>query len=100
MRRNSRYTLAKVTFPFPFQVQKQHIVLRKEQTDMEQKIEFRCKRTNCNRLLMNYYITGLDTELHLEGVEFKCEKCKRVFRLCKYTEKQLTEHSKNGVFRV
>lgn len=86
--------------PFPFQVQKQDFVLRKEQTDMVQKIEFRCKRTNCNRLLMNYYITGLDVDLHLEGIEFKCEKCKRVLRLCKYTEKLLIENFKNGVFRV
>ena len=49
---------------------------------------------------MNYYITGSDVELYLEGFELKCEKCKRVLRLKNYTEQLLIEQSKDGVFRV
>lgn len=41
---------------------------------MNNKIEIRCKRANCNRLFMNYYLTGNDVDLHLEGFELKCEK--------------------------
>lgn len=68
--------------------------------NLNEKIEIRCKRRNCNRLFMNYYMTGSSIELHLEGFELKCEKCKRVLRLKNYNEKFLVGHSDNGVFRV
>ncbi len=67
---------------------------------MENKIEIRCKNGHCNRLFMNYYVTGNDVDLNLEGFELKCEKCKRVLRLKKYTEQILMAQSKNGVFKV
>lgn len=67
---------------------------------MNKKIEIRCRRANCNRLFMNYYLTGENVELYLEGFELKCDKCKRVLRLMKYTEELLKEHSKGGVFHV
>lgn len=65
-----------------------------------EKIEIRCKKHRCNRLLMNYYITGDDVELHLEGFELKCDKCKRVLRMKNYSEKLLIELSEDGVFRI
>lgn len=65
-----------------------------------EKIEIRCKKHGCNRLLMNYYITGDDVELHLEGFELKCDKCKRVLRMKNYSEKILIELSEDGVFRI
>lgn len=55
---------------------------------------------HCNRLFMNYYVTGNNVDLNLGGFELKCEKCKRVLRLKHYTEQMLIEHSENGVFRV
>jgi phage FluMu protein Com len=64
------------------------------------KIEIRCRNGHCNRLFMNYYVTGDNVNLNLAGFEMKCEKCKRVLRLRNYTEKILMEHSENGVFRV
>ena len=64
------------------------------------KIEIRCKRNSCNKLFMNYYVTGNDVELNLGGFELKCEKCKRVLRLKNYTEKLLIEQSVKGIFRV
>lgn len=65
---------------------------------MNKKIEIRCRR--CNRLFMNYYLTGNDVDLHLEGFELKCDKCKRVLKLKKYTEQLLMEQSIDGVFRI
>ena len=67
---------------------------------MGAKIEIRCKRHNCNRLLMNYYTTGRNIALDLSGFELKCEKCKRVFRLKAYTEEKMVSQSVNGVYFV
>lgn len=67
---------------------------------MAAKIEIRCKHQHCNRLLMNYYTTGNNVELDLNGFELKCEKCKRVFRLKYYTEDMLIRNAVNGVYWV
>jgi len=67
---------------------------------MGAKIEIRCKRNGCNRLLMNYYTTGENVELNLTGFELKCEKCKRVFRMKYYTENTLVRNAVNGVYWV
>lgn len=75
-------------------------VFRKEQTELNKKIEIRCRNRHCNRLFMNYYVTGNNIDLNLRGFELKCEKCKRVLRLKNYTEQMLIKHSENGVFRV
>lgn len=64
------------------------------------KIEIRCKRHNCNKLFMNYYVTGKDVELNLEGFELKCEKCKRVLRFKNYSERLLVEESEHGIFKI
>lgn len=66
----------------------------------QEKIEIRCKTHKCNRLLMNYYVTGENVELNLQGFEIKCEKCKRVLQLTKYTEKMLQKQAVAGVFRL
>lgn len=65
-----------------------------------EKIEIRCRRHNCNKLLMNYYVTGENVVLNLQGFELKCEKCKRVLRLQKYTEQMLKSDAVDGVYRV
>ena len=65
-----------------------------------EKIEIHCKTHNCNRLLMNYFITGKNLELQLEGIELKCEKCKRVLRMKNCTEKSMIEQAKDGVLRI
>lgn len=36
----------------------------------------------------------------MEGVELKCDRCKRVLRLKKYTEQLLVEQFVDGVFLV
>ena len=65
-----------------------------------EKIEIRCRRHNCNKLFMNYYVTGENVVLNLQGFELKCEKCKRVLRLQKYTEQLLKSNAVDGVYRV
>ena len=64
------------------------------------KIEIRCKSHRCNRLFMNYYVTGRNIDLNLQGFELKCEKCKRVLRFKNYTEQQLLDHAVDGVYRI
>ena len=32
-----------------------------------EKIEIRCRNGHCNRLFMNYYVTGNNVDLNLEG---------------------------------
>ena len=64
------------------------------------KIEIRCKRHKCNRLFMNYYVTGDNIELNLQGIEIKCEKCKRVLRLKKYSEEFLRKNAVDGVVKI
>jgi len=49
---------------------------------------------------MNYHVTGENIELNLQGIELKCEKCKRVLRMKRYTEQMLIECSADGVFRI
>ena len=67
---------------------------------MDKKIEIRCRNSYCNRLFMNYFVTGNNVYLNLGGFELKCDKCKRVLRLKKYTEQMLIDQSEKGVFKV
>lgn len=66
----------------------------------EEIIEIRCKRTNCNRMLLKYYISGENLSIHMECFELKCDKCKRVLRPKFYTENMLIDKSENGVFKI
>ena len=49
---------------------------------------------------MYYYVTGNNVELNLQGFELKCEKCKRVLRLKKYTEQLLVKNAVDGVYKI
>lgn len=67
---------------------------------MDVKIEIRCKRERCNRLLMNYFVRGKDITLNLEGLEVKCSKCGRMIRMKNYTEQALMNHAIYGELKV
>lgn len=67
---------------------------------MAVKIEIRCKAPGCNRLLMNYFTTGHNVEMNLNGFEIKCDKCKRLLHLKNYTEENLIHNSENRIFRI
>ena len=49
---------------------------------------------------MNYYVTGENVELNLQGFELKCEKCKRVLRMKKYSESILVQQARDGIFKI
>ena len=66
----------------------------------EEVIEIRCKRPNCNRMLLKYCISGENLNIHMECFELKCDKCKRVLRPKFYTENMLIEKSEKGVLRI
>ncbi len=57
------------------------------------KIEFHCSK--CNKRLFDYIAGDMCVE-----IEMKCERCKRVMRLKKYTELQIRTKSINGKFLV
>lgn len=53
------------------------------------RIEFHCRK--CNKRLFDY-IAG---DMRID-IEMKCERCKRIMRLKKYTEMQIRAHSVDG----
>ena len=65
------------------------------------RIEIRCKR--CNKLLAYYYLPDAQTRqnaLNMDGLEFKCEKCKRILRPKNYTEELLFRNINCGILLV
>ncbi len=68
---------------------------------MDNRIEIRCRR--CNKLLAYYYLpdtlTG-KTVLNMDGLEFKCEKCKRILHPKNYTEQLLFKNIDCGILLV
>lgn len=63
-----------------------------------QQIELHCKA--CNIRLMDYLVTGNDEQIVLHNIVIKCNRCKRVMVLKKYTEAILRQHEKNGKFMI
>lgn len=63
-----------------------------------QQIELHCKA--CNIRLMDYLVTGNDEQIVLHNIIIKCNRCKRVMVLKKYTEAILRQHEKNGKFMI
>ena len=63
----------------------------------ENVIEIRCKK--CNKLMMEYFVCGDDSAVALQNIGIKCDRCKRVMILKKYSEGMMKEHSGNGTYR-
>ena len=61
-------------------------------------IEIRCKK--CNKLMMEYFVCGDDSVVAFQNIGVKCDRCKRVTILKKYSEGIMKEHSENGTFRI
>ena len=49
---------------------------------------------------MDYLVTGNDEQIVLHNIIIKCNRCKRVMVLKKYTEAILKQHEKNGKFMI
>ena len=63
-----------------------------------EKIVIRCK--NCNQRLCDYTLQDDDTVLVLQGISFKCCKCKRVLMFKKYTEVMLKHGAVDGNYKA
>ena len=74
--------------------------MNKERTELNKElkvIDFYCK---CNKLMMEYFVCGDDSAVALQNIGIKCDRCKRVMILKKYSEGMMKEHSENGTFRI
>ena len=74
--------------------------MNEERTELnrDKVIEIRCKK--CNKLMMEYFMSGDDSAVVLQNIGIKCDRCKRVMILKKYSEGMMKEHSENGTFRI
>lgn len=61
-------------------------------------IKFHCKK--CGRHFMDYTIQNDDDVIVVQAISIKCDRCKRILGLKKYTEGFLISHSKKGVFKI
>ena len=50
--------------------------------------------------MMEYFACGDDSAVALQNIGIKCDRCKRVMILKKYSEGMMKEHSENGTFRI
>ena len=64
----------------------------------ENVIEIRCKK--CNKLIMEYFMSGDDNAVEAQNIGIKCDRCKRVMMLKKYSEGMMKKHSENGAFKI
>ena len=50
--------------------------------------------------MMDYTLCQDDDRIVLQGITIKCNRCKRVMMLKKYTEGMIRKRSDKGVFRI
>ena len=50
--------------------------------------------------MMEYFVCGDDFAVALQNIGIKCDRCKRVMILKKYSEGMMKEHSENETFRI
>ena len=74
--------------------------MNEERTELKKEtvIELHCRK--CNKHFMDYMVHGKDEDIVLQGICMKCERCKTIMTLVKYTEGFLISHSKKGIFRI
>lgn len=75
--------------------------MNEERTELNKElkvIEIRCKK--CNKLMMEYFVCGDDSTVVLQNIGIKCDRCKRVMMLKKYSEGMMKKHSENGDFKI
>ena len=74
--------------------------MNKERTELniENVIEIRCKK--CNKLMMEYFVCGDDSAVALQNIGIKCERCKRVMILKKYSEGMMKHNLEREAFRI
>ena len=56
--------------------------------------------SECNARMMDYTLCQDDDRIVLQGITIKCNRCKRVMMLKKYTEGMIRKRADKGVFRI
>ena len=74
--------------------------MNKERTELNKGnvIEIRC--TKCNKLMMEYFVCGDDSAVALQNIGIKCDRCKRVMILKKYSEGMMKHNLEREAFRI
>ena len=74
--------------------------MNKERTELKKGnvIEIRCKK--CNKLMMEYFVCGDDSAVALQNIGIKCDRCKRVMILKKYSEGMMKHNLEREAFRI
>ena len=74
--------------------------MNKERTELnkENVIEIRCKK--CNKIMMEYFVCGDDSAVALQNIGIKCDRCKRVMILKKYSEGMMKHNLEREAFRI
>ena len=50
--------------------------------------------------MMDYMVTGNDEQIVLQNIVIKCNRCKRVLVLKKYTEAILKQRQQDGKYKI
>ena len=74
--------------------------MNKERTELNKGnvIEIRCHK--CNKLMMEYFVCGDDSAVALQNIGIKCDRCKRVMILKKYSEGMMKHNLEREAFRI
>ncbi|WP_144366710.1 hypothetical protein [Enterocloster bolteae] len=74
--------------------------MNKERTELNKGnvIEIRCNK--CNKLMMEYFVCGDDSAVALQNIGIKCDRCKRVMILKKYSEGMMKHNLEREAFRI
>ena len=51
-------------------------------------------------MCMKYFVCGDDSAVALQNIGIKCDRCKRVMILKKYSEGMMKENSEDGILRI
>lgn len=61
-------------------------------------VQLHCRE--CNASMMDYTLCQDDDRIVLQGIMIKCNRCKRVMMLKKYTEGMIRKRAGKGVFCI
>jgi len=61
-------------------------------------VQLHCRE--CNVRMMDYTLCQDDDRIVLQGITIKCNRCKRVMMLKKYTEGMIRKRADKGVFCI
>ena len=82
--------ICKIYFPYQAGI---YCLIKNTETNMERLIEISFRFHKCNKQILKYY--GGTTNLVM-----KCERCKRILDLKKFTQDMIVSNAKDGIFKI